>query len=189
MAVSVPHIIETERLIIRCYKPDDASMLLKAITDSIENLKRWMPWAKDEPTDLNSKTKLLEKFISDFEANIDFTYGIFNKAETELIGSIGLHNRVGKNAKEIGYWISSNHLNQGYATEAVFALINKGFNSANLERIEIHCDPNNYISQLIPKKLGFNLARTVKNNMTDPSGASRDTMIWSLENPEYTKSQ
>ncbi|TXT60649.1 MAG: hypothetical protein BAJALOKI2v1_90063 [Promethearchaeota archaeon] len=31
--------IETEQLVIRCYHPQDASLLAKSITESIEHLK------------------------------------------------------------------------------------------------------------------------------------------------------
>jgi hypothetical protein len=37
--------IETDRLVIRCYQPSDAAMLLAAITESLDHLRPFMPWA------------------------------------------------------------------------------------------------------------------------------------------------
>ena len=42
--------IETERLVVRCYQPSDAKLLAESVTENIEHLKTFMPWAHDEPT-------------------------------------------------------------------------------------------------------------------------------------------
>ena len=145
-----------------------------------------MPWAKDEPTNIEKKVKLLEKFKSDFESDKDYNFGIFNKDEDTLIGSSGLHTRIGEKAREIGYWINTEFLNVGFATEATTALTKVGFEYQNIERIEIHCDPKNNISQKIPKRLGFTLADVLKSNTLNASGSVRDTMIWSLSKDDYS---
>ncbi|MES2731624.1 MAG: hypothetical protein V4714_07745 [Bacteroidota bacterium] len=41
--------IETDRLVIRCYEPSDAEKLKNAITESLDHLRPWMPWAQNEP--------------------------------------------------------------------------------------------------------------------------------------------
>lgn len=176
--------IETNRLIIRCYQMEDAPMLSDAITRSLDHLRPWMPWAKSQPTP-ESTIKLLKLFHETFYLGQDYFFGIFNKTETELIGSTGLHTRIGAHAREIGYWINVAHTRQGYAKETVTALIKIGFTIEKLERIEIRCDPNNIISQKIPKALGFKNIATIKNNETDVNGQPRDTMIWSLLLKDY----
>ncbi|TXB62844.1 GNAT family N-acetyltransferase, partial [Phaeodactylibacter luteus] len=118
---------------------------------------------------------------------LDYTFGIFNKDENKLIGSSGLHTRLGENAREIGYWINANYLKQGYATETVKALIKVGFEIEQLDRIEIRCAPNNIASQGIPKKLGFYHEATLKNRTTDTEGELRDEMIWSMFKEDYVK--
>lgn len=81
----------------------------------------------------------------------DYSFGMFNKAGTVLIGSNGLHTRIGEKAREIGYWIHARHIQQGYATETVQALTKVGFELEGLDRIEIRCAPNNLRSQRIPR--------------------------------------
>jgi len=56
-----------------------------------------------------------------------YVYGIFDHDETRVLGSSGLHNRVGDQALEIGYWIHAAWINQGYATEAAAALTKVAF--------------------------------------------------------------
>ena len=47
-----PYRIETDRLTIRCWEPRDAPLLKQAVDASLDHLRPWMPWARDEPTPL-----------------------------------------------------------------------------------------------------------------------------------------
>ena len=57
-----------------------------------------------------------------------------------------------------------------------------------VERIEIHCDPENEISATIPKKLGFSLDGILRKSTPALHGELRDTMIWTLLKEEYPDS-
>ena len=180
--------IETDRLIIRCYKPGDALLLKASIDESLKHLRPWMPWANNEPESVQAKLERIRKYRGQFDLGLDYTFGIFSKDEKTLIGSTGLHARIGDHAREVGYWLNVNYLKQGYATETVKALIKVGFEIEQLERIEIRCAPNNLRSQKIPKELGFILEATLKNRTTDSDGNLRDVMIWSIFKEDYLKS-
>ncbi|MBY8988448.1 MAG: N-acetyltransferase, partial [Candidatus Lokiarchaeota archaeon] len=54
--------IESERLVIRCYNPNDALLLQKSIQESVEHLRPWLPWVKDEPEELKAKIERLRMF-------------------------------------------------------------------------------------------------------------------------------
>ncbi|MEL7250138.1 MAG: GNAT family protein [Bacteroidota bacterium] len=177
--------IETERLVIRCYQPQDAELLKRSIDESLEHLLPWMTWAKYEPESIQVKRERIRKFRGEFDLGIDYTFGIFSRDEKELIGSTGLHTRLGGNAREIGYWIGAKHIRQGYATETVKALVKVGFEIEELDRIEIRCAPENIASQNVPKKLGFLYEGTLKNRMADTEGQARDMMIWTMFRPGY----
>lgn len=147
--------IETERLTIRCYQPEDAQLLKKSIDESLEHLMPWMPWAKNEPESIQTKIERLRKYRGQFDLGLDYVFGIFDKDQKVLLGSTGLHTGVGEGAREIGYWINVNYLKQGIATETVRAITKVGFELESLDSIEIHCSPDNIKSQMIPKKLGY----------------------------------
>lgn len=180
--------IETERLIIRCYNPSDAALFKEAIDESIEHLLPWMPFAKNEPETLEKKIDLLRRFRGQFDLNQSYTYGIFNQDESKFIGSTGFHVKPDTNVFEIGYWLSKNETGKGYIIESTKALIKVGFEIAQKQRIEIHCDPNNIKSYAIPQKLGFNLEATLKNRLTGTDGNLKDEMIWTLFKEDYEKS-
>jgi len=176
--------IETERLIVRCYQPSDARLLAKSVTESIEHLKPWMPWAHNEPTPFEEKLQGVRRFRGRFDLNEDYVYGIFNLEETMLLGGTGFHTRLGDNQLEIGYWIHKDYINKGIVTESTAALVKVGFEIVHLHRIEIHCDPRNVASASIPRKLGFTHEGTLRAK-TPFLDHWVDSMIWGLLDTEY----
>jgi RimJ/RimL family protein N-acetyltransferase len=175
-------------LVIRCYNPTDALYLQKSIQESFEHLRPWLPWVKEEPEELKVKIERLRLFRANFDLSKNYVYGVFDPNETELIGGTGLHPRVGSNAFEIGYWINVNHINKGYATEISAALTKVAFEIENVNRVEIHVDPNNTRSLTIPKKLGYVYEATLRNRCENIEGEPVDSMIWSMLREEYLKS-
>jgi RimJ/RimL family protein N-acetyltransferase len=188
MKLSNTYKIETERLIVRCYDPGDAAKLQEAIAVSLDHLSPWMPWISQEVEGLEGKLDRIRIFRGEFDLGKDYVFGIFNKSDSKLIGSTGLHTRIGEDAREIGYWISVQFVRQGYALEAVRALIKIGFEIEELNRIEIHCNVHNFASQAIPKKLGFKLDAVLKSNPLLEGETPKETMIWVLSKPDYEKS-
>lgn len=178
----------TERLVLRCYEPEDAPLQRDAIEASLDHLRPWMPWTRQEPESIERKAMRLRRFRGLFDLGKDFIYGIFDAEERRMLGGTGLHPSIGTGAREIGYWLHVDHTGRGYATEAVAALVRVGFECESLRWIEIQCDPKNVPSAAVPERLGFTLGTTVRNRVTGPRGMRRDTMIWRLTSAEYASS-
>ena len=176
--------ILTPRLCIRCWHPDDAAALQAAVAVSREHLKPWMPWAHYE-TSLQDQIDRLRQVRAQFDLGQDFTYGIFNRDESLVLGSTGLHTRLGAPAREIGYWIHVAHIGKGYATETSAALTKVAFEIEGMDRVEIHCDPANLGSAAIPPKLGYTHEATLPRRTHWPDGRAEDSMIWSLFAADY----
>jgi RimJ/RimL family protein N-acetyltransferase len=176
--------IETGRLVVRCYEPEDVQKLADSVTESVEHLKPWMPWAHAEPEPFEVKVERIKRFRGEFDLGEDFIYGIFNKDETRLLGGTGLHTRIGSEQLEIGYWIHKDFINQGLVTESTAALVKVAFEIVGVHRVEIHCDPGNFASAAIPRKLGFTHEGTLRAKTRFLNGWS-DSMVWGLLDVEY----
>jgi len=179
--------IETARLVVRCYQPTDATLLEDSVRESVEHLKPWMPWAHNEPEPFEYKAKRVLEFRGKFDLGQDYTYGIFNREETRLLGGTGLHTRLGEKELEIGYWIHKDFVKQGLVTESTAALIKVAFEIIHVHRIEIHCDPRNTASAAVPRKLGFTHEGTLRAKTPFLDDWS-DSMIWGLLESEYPNS-
>jgi RimJ/RimL family protein N-acetyltransferase len=180
--------IETERLAVRCWQPADARRLKEAVDSSIEHLRRWLPWAYDEPQTVPEKVALLRRFRGQFDLDDDYVYGILDRAERRVLGGTGLHTRGGAEAREIGYWIRADAEGQGYVTEAVAALTRVGFEVDRLERIEIRCDPANGRSSAVARRLGYAHEATLRGRIHDGQGRPTDVMVFSLFADGYPSS-
>lgn len=184
-AVEPVYRIRTKRLILRCWQPQDAPLLKEALEQSYEHLLPWMPWAERIPTDtLQDYVERIRRWRGQFDLGQDFVYAALNAEEDRVLGGCGLHTRLGEGAREIGYWIHKDFINQGLATEISAALVKAAFEILKVNRVEIHCDPQNVRSAAVPKKLGFQLEATLRGRMRNKEGW-RDTMIWTLFAEEY----
>ena len=64
-----------------------------------------------------------------------------------------------------------------------------GFEVHGLERIEIHCSPDNHASARVAAKLGYRCEATLAGcRARDADGRPRDTTVWSLFAEEYPAS-
>ncbi|WP_438018158.1 GNAT family N-acetyltransferase [Sorangium sp. So ce315] len=173
-----PARIQTARLTLRAWRPEDAPLIREAIDSSLAHLRPWIPWAVHEPSSMEATTALLGKFRDDFAAGRDFIYGIFTRDEREVLGGTGLHPRIGPDAIEIGYWLRETATRRGYATEAVARLTRVALEELGLGRVEIRCDPRNTASAAVPRRLGYRHVATLAASALTPSGEPRDTMVW-----------
>ena len=181
-----PYRIETDRLVIRCWEPADAAALKEAIDSSLEHLHEWMPWSHREPQPLDQKLELMKLFRSEFDTAENFTFGIFDGDESEVLGSTGLHPRIGPGGLEIGYWVRSSATRQGIATEVSAALTRAGFEVCGADRIEIRIEPRNQASFGIPRKLGFvEEARLRRRLPPSRDGALRDVTIFTMFREDF----
>ncbi len=180
--------VYTRRLLLRCWNPSDAPLLKAAIDASLDHLRPWMLWAKNEPATLSAKVEQLRRCRGNFDLGQDFVYGIFSRDETRVLGGSGLHTRAGEGALEIGYWIHVDYINQGLATEVAAALTKVAFEINRVKRVEIHCDPANLRSAAVPGKLGFVQEATLRQRMLTADGQPRDAMLWTLLADEYPAS-
>ncbi|WP_062465035.1 GNAT family N-acetyltransferase [Demequina soli] len=155
MTWTVPARIETERLVIRRYVPEDAEAMSRVIPANRSHLERFLPWARAEPVSEEERAATVATFIAQHEAGEDFPMGIFDAATGEYVGGAGFHTRRGPGVLEIGYWIAAAHEGRGLVTEAVVAQTAVALLYAGARRVEIYHAPENVRSEAVPRRAGF----------------------------------
>jgi len=172
--------IETERLLMRCWSPADAQILRACLDDNDAHLRPWIPFMKDEPRSLEQTAEWLRTLRAGFDLRQNYRYAVFDPAGKNLLGENMLLGRVGPGAFEIGYWTDRHATAKGYASESTCALIRVAFEIEKAERLEIHCDPENAASAVIPARLGFTHDATLPRRFRNLDGKPCDLMVWSL---------
>lgn len=144
--------IQTDRLIIRLAKPDDAEGIYSYRSDTFENrYQGWFPESMEEVRNyLTNMPVTLDK------ADICFQFAILTKNDDCLIGDMGIVFTGHENMQaEIGCTLNKDFQGKGYATEALTAMVNYLFTSLKKHRVIASIDPRNTPSIRLIERLGF----------------------------------
>jgi RimJ/RimL family protein N-acetyltransferase len=173
-----PYSFETERLTIRGPLPGDAARLREAVVESQDELKPWMPWAVEIPSEQDYEVRVREGQLK-FLAREDLWMMLLLKGTETIVGGSGLH-RIdwGVPKFEIGYWVRTQFAGQGYITEAVNGITAFAFDTLSAQRVEIRCDVKNTRSAAVAHRAGYMLEGTFHNDARDHFGQLRDTYIF-----------
>lgn len=90
-----------------------------------------------------------------FEARTSATFAVTLRADGSLIGATGLRIEATHARADLGYWIGVPFWGQGYATEAARALVDYGFRSLLLNRIQAEYFVRNPASGRVLAKVGM----------------------------------
>jgi RimJ/RimL family protein N-acetyltransferase len=173
---SPPETLGHGQVSLRRWRRDDAAALLAAVIESQEHLRPWMPWA--DGYDEDKAAAYLRDCDAQWSSGSAFVYAII--VGDQIVGSAGLHNRVGDGGLEIGYWVHGDWAGRGIATDATAALTDAALALPGIDRVEIHHDAANVVSGRIPAKLGYaRLGEQPTRNLWPPAPGDTGTdVVW-----------
>jgi ribosomal-protein-serine acetyltransferase len=180
----LPESVEGDGFVLRRWRPDDAEVLGRAVTESARHLRPWMAWIALEPLTVEQRREwLVERQREWFEGG-DVMYGVF--AEDEVAGGAGLHRRRGPETLEIGYWIHPSFTRRGLATAVARALTDAAFTVPGIAHVEVHHDKANAASRGIPRGLGFRFVGETPDEATAPSEMGIDC-AWRMDREHWQR--
>ncbi len=145
--------LSTNRLTLRPFVLDDAWDVerlagMREIADTTLNIPH--------PYPVGAATRWIETHAPAWAAGTGVTYAIVEASTGKLAGVVSLMqiHREFKRA-ELGYWIAVDQWNKGFATEASEALLDFGFRTMGLHRIESTHFVRNPASGKVMQKLGM----------------------------------
>ncbi|MCY3620344.1 MAG: GNAT family N-acetyltransferase [Gammaproteobacteria bacterium] len=178
--VRFPDKVETQRLLLRLPVARDARRFCKAVNESLPELRQWMPWAV-EPYDIQKARSFCEVATKNAEDGDDYSVLIVTKSRRRIVGCCSIKARDWAVPRfEIGYWLRTGAVGNGYATEAARALTELAFRSLAAERVEIRVDDRNARSYAIPERLGFELEATLRAHERATNGELSNTRIYTM---------
>lgn len=178
----VPDCITTPRLILRSPQAADAAAVNEAVTESMDTLRPYMPWAQTVPSLAQSEGEC-RRMQARFLLREDLPMFIFERnaegAEAGFVGGTGLH-RIDWAVRrfEIGYWCRSSRVGRGFIGEAVEAITRCAFEQLRACRVEIRMDGDNERSRRVAERAGFTLEGVLRGQALTPTGEPRDTRVY-----------
>jgi [ribosomal protein S5]-alanine N-acetyltransferase len=160
--------LETERLLLRVPSLDDVPAIQR-IANHPEIARTTLNIPHPYPDDA------AEIWISNLLASDEqhYTFLLALKENGTLIGSIGIHPHERFSRAEIGYWLGVEFWNKGYMSEACRKVIDFGFETLGLERIQAGYFTENIASRRVMEKAGMQYECTLRNYV-QKNGLNRD---------------
>lgn len=167
--------IITERLVLRQFKESDYDDLFEYLSQLEDNEFEGYPGITYE----NGREHL------QYRVGSEEFYAIELKQSSKVIGNIYYGNRD-FDSKEVGYIVNQNYQREGYASEALRAVIENAF-ANGVHRIFAECDPRNTCSWKLLEKVGLEREAHFKQNIyfhKDENGNPRwkDTFVYAILN-------
>ena len=167
-------VIQTERLVLRPLTLTDVDDLYAVYSDSA-TMRCWHTPPHAIPDDTRTMvTQMLRE---------EACWWTICVGEAQVgVGNVGYLGNVG--VPGMGYILRAQDWRQGYMTEAVQAALAYGFNTLELERVELWIDQNNAASQALATKVGF--TRRGRFRQKYPHAAqSHETVVYGLYRYEW----
>lgn len=170
--------IETERLHIREWHPDEWAALLPIASD--ESVMRYIadgaPWSEDRVRAVISRQIENARLYG-------FCLGaLIYKQTDEVIGLAGLQ-RLGDTGEiEVGWWIARGYWGKGIATEVGGALLRFAFEQARLKRVVAIAHVDNRASIAVMKKIGMEFERRMRRGDIGFSHPALEIVMYSISN-------
>lgn len=153
--------LETDRLILKKITVDDAEMLYKNVYSNYEYIKYYYQVPLNTFEDY---LPLVEKYKAWYENGNHFRWGIMLKSTKEMIGHTQLHSKdYLNNCCKIACVIGYNYQKNGYAKEAIKAVLDFGLNIAKFHRIDAEIVESNINSIKAFESVGMNYESTRKD--------------------------
>ncbi|MBQ3528511.1 MAG: GNAT family N-acetyltransferase [Clostridia bacterium] len=155
-----PPVLYTDRLTLRRMLKSDYDDMFEYCQS--RELTKYLTW--EAHPDKGYTHKYLTYIQSKYRAGEFFDWAVIY--EGKMIGTCGFTNIWENHLKaEIGYVISPKYQNMGIATEAVNKVIEFGFETLGLHRIEAHYMVGNDASRRVMEKAGMTFEGILRDSM------------------------
>jgi RimJ/RimL family protein N-acetyltransferase len=154
-------ILETDRLVLRQFTPDDAPFMLDLL-----NSPPWLRFIGDRGVrTLEDAGHYIQN--GPLKSYSEFGFGgyLVQLKEGDLpIGLCGLFRRETLPDVDLGFAFLPGYEGRGYGYEVSSALLDYALTQLKLERITAFCDPENQASIRLIEKLGLRFEKSVQFN-------------------------
>jgi RimJ/RimL family protein N-acetyltransferase len=150
-------VLETERLRLRHFSPDDLEDLASILTDAETMQYYARPFTREEAMQWINQN--LERYAQD-------GFGLFavvSKETAEFLGDCGPVRRLvdGRDEVEIGWQVKRSRWRQGIASEAGAACRDLAFGPLGLDRVISLIRPENVPSRGVAEKIGMTIEKEI----------------------------
>jgi len=151
---AAPAHIETSRLRLVAWRPEDASALRAVLDANDAHLRPWIPFMQHEPRTLDGTRAMIAQMQQAFVQGTAYRWALWCASHINLYGEVMLIDRGEAGSLELGYWMASSVVGRGLATEAARRISQVALRDLGAQTVRIRCDVKNAASNAVAAKLG-----------------------------------
>lgn len=177
MATEASRGLETARLRLRAFRDDEIGELVRLIGNW--EVARWLATVPHPYSEADGR-QWIAAVRQNHESGRPHRFAIALKDADRLIGGVGLDGNPGGGSSDepaLGYWIGRPYWGNGYAPEAVAAVVAYGFGTLGLGAIQAYTDPENARSQAVLRRCGLEPAGEIALAWPTRNGATRGPLF------------
>lgn len=168
--------IETIRLILRRFRPEDTFDMYKNWASDKETLK-YLPWGPH--SDVNVTYRRILSWVENYKHPSVYNWAIYLKCEGQVIGSISVEIINDKEKScEIGYCIGKDYWGREIVPEALRAVMHYLTSEVGYKKIMAKHDVLNAASGRVMQKAGMKYEKTINDVGRRRDGSLYDVAMY-----------
>lgn len=176
----------TNRCVVRRFREGDGLAFFNLLDHNRAHLEEHFPGLIEGLRDPADVEGFVRRQISEWLLQREFTFAIWHNKDSSLIGYIHYFNIDWDTPKaEISYFIDREHIQQGLMTEVLARTIRFGFLQLKLEKVYLHMLSDNYSSQRLARRIGFQREGELRNEFKRLGGQLVDLIRFGFARETY----
>jgi RimJ/RimL family protein N-acetyltransferase len=174
-------VLVTDRLLLREFRESDCQAVHAFLSDP--EVSRYCPF--QPPTEEETREEIQKMLDGTRAEPPQYDFAIVLRSSDTLIGLCRLTIRPDElRQAELLYLLNQHHWGQGYATEAVRAVLGFGFRELRLHRVYATCRPANVASSRVMEKVGMQREGHLRRHRW-MKGAWHDSLLYAILEDEW----
>ncbi len=154
----------TNRCVVRRFREGEGEAFFELLGNNTGHLQDHFPHLVANMDTPAKAEVFLRRRIAGWLLQEDYTFGIWLNEKTKLIGYVHIFNLEWDTPKaEISYFIDRDVTQQGLMTEVLARCVRFAFLDLHLEKIYLHVLADNYASQRLARRIGFQREGELRN--------------------------
>lgn len=174
-----------EEVELRLHEEHHAQELFALTDRNRAHLAPWFPWV-ESTREVDDTLEFIRRVRRGYVDNTVVATSVwFNGNIAGTLSIFGIDSTIGSG--EVGYWLGAEFEGRGIMTRCCRTLISYAFDTLELNRIVLQCQPENTRSSAVAKRLGFTYEGTLRESAKH-NGELHDMDIYSVLRREWSSS-
>lgn len=183
---SIDTALITKRCVLRRFREGDGQDFYQLLDNNRSHLEDHLPSLAAQIRTAEEAEAFLRYRLANWLLQQEYAFGLWNNENAQLIGYVHIFDIDWDIPKaEVNYFIDRDYVKQGIMTEVMASCVRFAFLQLGLEKIYAHILADNYPSQRLVRRIGFQREGELRNEFKRIGGQLIDVVRFGLTREAY----